>query len=144
MVAASGGKKFNLAEVLGTLDIPTSFDFKGSVIFITNIKFDNVRSKRLKDHLDALMSRCHYLDLTIHTTREKLLRIRQIAEAGGLFDPTKYDFNDAQKNEIVQFVTDNADKMREVSLRMALKLADLMKVSPLRWKQIAAVTCMKG
>jgi hypothetical protein len=45
--------------------MPNSFEFHGGVIFITNIKFDNVKSKKLQDHLQALQSRCHYLDLTI-------------------------------------------------------------------------------
>jgi len=51
--------------------VPNKFEFKGSVIFITNLKFDAVRSKKIADHLDALMSRCHYLDLTLDTMRDK-------------------------------------------------------------------------
>ncbi len=43
--------------------IPDRFEFKGSVIFITNLKFDKMKSQKLRDHLDALQSRCHYLDL---------------------------------------------------------------------------------
>ena len=39
--------------------IPDKFEFKGSACFITNIKFENVRSKKLQDHLEALQSRCH-------------------------------------------------------------------------------------
>ena len=58
--------------------VPDSFEFKGGAIFITNIKFDHVKSKKLRDHLEALESRCHYLDLTIDTEREKLLRIDQV------------------------------------------------------------------
>lgn len=123
--------------------IPDSFEFKGSVIFITNIKFDNVKSKKLRDHLDALMSRCHYLDLTIHTTREKLLRIKQIAASGELFSSEKYGFTQDEADEVVQFVHDNADRMREISLRQTLKIADLRKMSPHRWQEIARVTCMK-
>ena len=45
--------------------IPNTFNFNGSAIFITNLKFDNVRSTKIKDHLEALMSRCHYIDLEI-------------------------------------------------------------------------------
>ena len=41
--------------------VPDSFEFKGSAIFITNIKFDNVKSKKMRDHLEALESRCHYI-----------------------------------------------------------------------------------
>ncbi len=32
--------------------VPDSFEFKGGAIFITNIKFENVKSKKLRDHLD--------------------------------------------------------------------------------------------
>ena len=37
--------------------MPNSFEFQAGVIFITNIKFDNVKSKKLQDHLQALQSR---------------------------------------------------------------------------------------
>ena len=122
--------------------IPNKFDFKGSVIFITNLKFDHVRSVRLRDHLDALMSRCHYLDLTIDTRRDKLLRIKQIAQTGTLFP--NYGMNKDQEQEIIDFMFKNAPKFREISLRMAIKLADLRKMSATSWKSIAGLTCMKG
>jgi hypothetical protein len=38
----------------------------------------------------------------------------------------------------------NKSKLREMSLRMALKIADLRKSFPLRWKAMAATTCMKA
>ena len=43
--------------------IPDRFEFLGSAIFITNIKFSHVRSKKLRNHLKAIESRCHYIDL---------------------------------------------------------------------------------
>lgn len=121
--------------------VPDRFEFKGSVIFITNLKFDNVRSTKIKDHLEAIMSRCHYLDLTMDSTREKILRIKQIARDGGLFD-TK-GLNKEQEVDIVKFLEENQAKMREISLRMAQKLADLCKMNPQRWKRLAETTCMK-
>ena len=48
------------SRLLRSEGVPNSFEFKGGAIFITNIKFENVRSKKLKDHLEALESRCHY------------------------------------------------------------------------------------
>jgi len=121
--------------------VPDRFEFKGSVIFITNLKFDNVRSTKIKDHLEAIMSRCHYLDLTMDTTREKILRIKQIARDGGLFD--QKGLTKEQEIDIVTFLEDNQAKMREISLRMAQKLADLCKMSPDRWQRLAETTCMK-
>lgn len=120
--------------------VPNSFEFAGGAIFITNIKFDHVRSRKLRDHLEALESRCHYLDLTIDTTREKMLRIKQIV-GDGMLDV--YEFDDAQKAEIVEFIDVNKGRMRELSLRMVLKVADLRKSLPSNWKATAEVTCMR-
>jgi predicted AAA+ superfamily ATPase len=122
--------------------IPDSFEFKGSACFITNIKFDHVKSKRLQDHLEALMSRAHYVDLTLDTMRDKLLRIKQIARTGNLFDG--YKFTKDEEEEIIEFMTTQPDRFREMSLRMALKLADLKKISADNWKQLAESTCMKS
>ena len=128
------------SRVLRHEGIPNQFEFNGSAIFITNIKFEHVRSKKLRDHLDALESRCHYLDLTIDTTREKILRIKQIVNDGML---DSYNLEEIQKDEVVQFIEVNKDKMRELSLRMVIKIADLRASMPLKWKAVAAMTCMK-
>lgn len=119
---------------------PNSFEFKGGAIFITNIKFENVRSKKLRDHLEALESRCHYLDLTIDTEREKMLRIEQIVEDGMLRD---YEFTAEEQAELISFIDTNKKKLRELSLRTVLKIADLRKGFPHKWQSVAEVTCMR-
>ena len=120
--------------------IPDKFEFKGGVIFITNVKFENIRSKKLQDHLEALQSRCHYLDLTLDTMRDKFLRIKQIVATGELFKD--YDLSKEMEGEVIAFMDTVKDKLREVSLRMALKIADLTKVSP-NWKELAENTVMR-
>ena len=122
--------------------VPDSFEFKGGAIFITNIKFDHVKSKKLRDHLEALESRCHYLDLTIDTEREKLLRIEQVVTECGMLD--KYEFEDYQKLEVLDFVKANVPRLRELSLRTVLKVADLKHGFPDKWKAVAEVTCMRN
>jgi len=121
--------------------VPNSFDFNGGAIFITNIKFDHVRSKKLRNHLEALESRCHYLDLTIDTEREKVLRIKQVVSECGMLDD--YEFTDTAKQELLFFIDDNKKKLRELSLRMVLKLADLKRSMPSNWQAVAEVTCMR-
>jgi hypothetical protein len=130
------------SRLLRSEGIPDRFEFKGAAIFITNIKFEHVKSKRLRDHLDALESRCHYIDLQMDTTREKILRIRQIV-GDGMLDA--YEFNEpaVAKDEIVDFILVNADNLRELSLRMVLKIADLRKSFPNNWQAMARTTCMK-
>ena len=124
--------------------IPNSFNFNGSAIFITNLKFGNLKSKKLQDHLEALQSRCHFLDLTIDSERDKMLRIKQVHRDadGGLF--VDYPFDDTQSEMILDFMWDNHTKLRELSLRMCLKIADLVKISPNNWRNLAISTCMKS
>jgi hypothetical protein len=120
--------------------VPDCFEFKGSAIFITNIKFDNVKSKKMRDHLEALESRCHYIDLTIDTDREKMLRIKQITKDGML---NEYALGDEVVQDIVDFVDVNKKKLRELSLRTVLKVADLAKAFPDKWEAMAENTVMK-
>ncbi len=122
--------------------VPNSFDFNGGCIFITNIKFDHVKSKKLKDHLEAIESRCHYLDLTIDTDREKLLRIQQVVTECGMLDD--YDLSDEAKSEVVNFISAHSARMRELSLRMVLKVADIRASMPNKWQAVAEVTCMRN
>jgi len=130
------------SRILEEAGIPRSFQFNGSVIFITNLKFDNVRSKKIADHLEALMSRCHYLDLTLDSMREKFLRVKQIARSGALWQD--YAFSQQEENEILDYINEHKNKFREMSLRLALKIADLKKTFPGdRWKTLAKTTVMK-
>jgi len=145
--ALDSGKKRKISwlsesSTLRREGIPDSFEFKGSVIFITNLKFDQMKSQKLRDHLDALQSRCHYLDLTLDTMRDKILRIKQIAKDGVLF--ADYDFEPCVQDELIDFMAENQTRMREMSLRMAIKIADLRKSFPNNWKRMAETTCMKA
>jgi hypothetical protein len=146
--ALDSGKKRRIcwnsdSALLRREGIPDSFEFKGSAIFITNLKFQNVKSKKLQDHLEALESRCHFLDLTIDSARDKILRIKQVHRDsdGGLF--VDYDFTEEQANEVLAFMEVKKNSLRELSLRMALKIADLVKISPNNWKILAESTVMK-
>jgi cytochrome oxidase Cu insertion factor (SCO1/SenC/PrrC family) len=97
----------------------------------------------MQPHLDALQSRCHFLDLTVDSERDKMLRIKQVHRDadGGLF--ADYSFTQEQTDEIMAFIDVNHNKLREVSLRMCLKIADLVKISG-NWRELAKATCMKG
>jgi hypothetical protein len=145
--ALDSGKKRRIywnsdSAMLRREGVPDMFDFKGACIFITNLQFSNLKSKKLQDHLEALQSRCHFLDLTLNTMRDRFLRIKQIYLKGELF--ADYDFSSEQGDEIIGFMEANQTRLREMSLRMALKIADLTKVSETNWRALAASTCMKN
>ena len=141
----SGSRRFiswnTDSRILRSEGIPDRFEFKGAAIFITNIKFEHVRSKKLRDHLDALESRCHYIDLQMDTNREKILRIRQVVKQGQMLE--RYEFEPCVEDELIDFVEQNQDRLRELSLRMVLKIADLRKGFPNNWNAMVKTTCMK-
>ena len=128
------------SRVLANEGVPDRFEFKGSVIMITNIKFDYVRSKKLQDHLQAIMSRCHYLDLTMDTIRDRMLRCKQVLEDGEMLKD--HMFSKEKEQELIDFMWEHKESLNEISLRMITKIADLAKMSD-DWKKLARVTCMK-
>jgi hypothetical protein len=119
--------------------VPDQFNFEASAIFITNLKFDKVKGK-MREHLEALESRCHYMDLTIDTERDKMLRIRQVIQDGML---DSYRLDPEVKEEIVEFVDTNKNRLRELSLRTVLKVADLAVSFPNKWEAFAENTVMR-
>ena len=119
--------------------VPDSFKFEASAIFITNLKFDKVKGK-LREHLEALESRCHYMDLTIDSDKDKMLRIKQVTQDGML---DKYALSDDVKEEILDFIDINKGRLRELSLRTVLKVADLAVSFPDRWESYAENTVMR-
>jgi hypothetical protein len=56
---------------------------------------------------------------------------------------SEYKLSEKDELNIVNFMEDNKNKLREVSLRMVTKLADLFKMSPDRWRALAENTCIR-
>jgi hypothetical protein len=129
------------SRVLAVEDIPDAFDFEGSIIFLSNIDFERTIEKgsRIASHLEAIMSRCHYLDLEIGSMRDRILRIKQVVRDGML---TPYEFTPEEEAGVLQFVTENSEYLREVSLRMVKKIADFVKADPTGWLEMAEATCL--
>jgi hypothetical protein len=87
-----------------------------------------------------LESRCHYMDLTIDSDKDKILRIKQVTQQGML---DAYKISDEVKEEILDFIDINKGKLRELSLRTVLKIADLAVVFPDKWEAMAENTVMR-
>ena len=123
--------------------LPKSFQFDGTIIFITNYDFDAMidRGHKLALHLQALVSRAHYIDLAMKNSRDYIIRIRQVIEQG-LLKNIGLD-EDAQK-EVIDFIETNQTKLRELSLRMALKVGAIRRSNKTNWMKMAKITCCKN
>jgi hypothetical protein len=122
-------------------NLPKQFQFKGTVIFITNYDFDDMitRGHKLSPHLQALVSRAHYVDLAMKTKRDYIVRIKQVCGNGIL------DFlSNTARQECIDYIEKNSDRLRELSLRMALKIGTIRKMNPNTWQNICNVTCLRN
>lgn len=123
--------------------IPRRFEFKGTIIFITNLDFDMMieRGHKLAPHLAALVSRAHYIDLAMKTKRDYYVRIKQVVSQGML---KKAGYTKVQEQDIMEFVEKNFNILRETSLRSVLKIAALRRSNPNRFEALARITCCRN
>lgn len=123
--------------------IPKSFEFNGSIIFITNLDFDAMvdRGHKLAPHLQAMISRSHYIDLAMKSKRDYIVRIKQVVAQGMLFER---GLDSKEADDVMKFIDEHQDSLRELSLRIALKIAAIRKTKAERWKAVAKVTCCRA
>ena len=123
--------------------IPNYFDYQGQIIFLTNIDFHDliVKGSKLSPHLAAIESRSIYLDLKIRSNKEKLIRIKQVVSESSILEDRGI-YEDDEK-ELMTYLFNNIDRLREVSLRTVEKLAALYLTSPSRWKSLANSVMLK-
>jgi len=122
--------------------LPKTFEFNGTIIFITNRDFDADidRGHKFAPHMQAMISRSHYVDLAMRTQRDYMMQIRRVVRQGLLANS---GLSIEQQEEVVKFVETNSTKLRELSLRMVLKVATIRKRSGDRWLRNARVTCCR-
>lgn len=123
--------------------VPNSFDYSGQVIFITNTNPDRVIAKdgRMSPHMNALISRCVFLDLCIHDSNEILIRIEQVIKNSTLLNDI--DITGDQATTLLDWMRKNVNRLRSVSIRTVLQLASFIKTVPDNWEDIAISTLIR-
>lgn len=125
-------------------DVPQQFEFNGAMIFISNLDFqtfvDEGRNK-YSQHFEALMSRSLYLDLLLHNRDELGVWVEHIAQSGDIF--LREQIDDQVGVNILSFMKNNRDQLRELSIRTLLKLCQLAKTHPKDWEHMGKVLLCK-
>lgn len=132
------------SKVLRREEIENTFEFNGTIIFITNHNFDDRIAKggKMAVHYEALISRCMYLDLGIHSMREVLVRIRQVIRKTDMM--RKLGMSEAETIQAMDWLMANVNELRKVDLRTMIKLSQAMKASRRGWTKIAkAALCRR-
>ena len=124
--------------------LPRSFEFEGSIVFITNYDFDYLINKgnKLSPHFEAMISRSIYMDMAMKTRRDYLMMIRMVVEDEKMLD--QHGFSAEDQKQILDFVDTNCEKLRELSLRMVIKISNLFRMDPKDWQKLVRVTCFRN
>jgi hypothetical protein len=108
-------------------DLPTSFEFKGRVIFISNMP-----SCALDQ---AIISRSMAVDLSM-TTQQKVDRMRFLLSQSD-FMP---EFPMAYKTDAINLIETLKDSVRELTLRTLIQVTTIRKGGGANWKNLAEYT----
>lgn len=135
-----------MSEDEDSADVPNEFEFKGCVVFVTNIDFYAFLAagrNRVTPHIEALLGRTQYLDMALHAPRAVALWIRYMMQTQKMLLGPEYGMTEEQSNSILEFITSNYERIYKPSLRTAVKLVELVKLDPDDWKSVAEVTMRK-
>lgn len=103
-------------------DLPQSFEFKGQIIFISNLS--------LTDLDQAVLSRSQYVDVSM-TAVEKVDRIQSIAK------DIRPEMRAEWKQEAIDLLKEHADNIGDLNIRTYLKVLDIRKRNAANWKDLA-------
>jgi hypothetical protein len=111
-------------------DLPRSFKFTGSIVFISNMDLDRIDQ--------AVRSRALCVDLSM-TQAQKVERMETIIESPDFLE----DFDLTYKRDAIAFIKDHADKVSNLSLRTLISTVKI-RAEGGDWKQLAKYVMTQG
>lgn len=123
--------------------LPKSFQFDGTIVFVTNMDFDRQMESKLGTHLAALISRTIYLDLNLRSQRHILARLTNVVRSSNMLADLGLTARDGEF--LIDYITTNLKRLREVSLRTVVKLATIRKASAsdAEFQRVASMACCR-
>ena len=107
--------------------LPQSFEFKGRVVFISNLSSDTLDQ--------AIISRSMAVDLSM-TTEQKIERMRHLLDSGE-FMP---EYDKQVKQDAMNLIDNVKDKVKELSLRTLIQVTKIRKSGGANWANLAEYT----
>jgi hypothetical protein len=105
-------------------DLPTSFEFKGRVVFISNLSASNIDQ--------AILTRSLAVDLSM-TTKQKVERMRHLLSTGE-FMP---EFDKVVKTDAMNLIEKHQDSVKELSLRTLIQVTKIRQGAGKNWSDLA-------
>ena len=108
-------------------DLPQAFEFKGRVVFISNLPADALDQ--------AIITRSMAVDVSM-TNEQKIDRMRFLLDQSG-FMP---EYEKAHKVDALNLIDTLKDKVKELSLRTLIQVTKIRKSAGAKWKDLAEYT----
>jgi hypothetical protein len=108
-------------------DLPTTFEFKGRVVFISNLASTQIDQ--------AIITRSMAVDLSM-TTQQKVERMRFILQSGEFMPTTAKQF----KDDAIALIEELQDKVKELSLRTLIQVTKIRANAGANWRNLAEYT----
>lgn len=108
-------------------DLPTTFEFKGRIVFISNLASTQIDQ--------AIITRSMAVDLSM-TRQQKIERMRHLLDSGE-FMP---EFDKVTKNDAMSLIDRLQDKVKELSLRTLIQVTKIRKSAGTNWANLAEYT----
>lgn len=132
-------------------EVPSSFEFNGTIIWITNETVSNIAAKA-GSHWNALDSRFYKVEAWLND-QEKLMYTLYLVEDIDMLGKECYAKEDGYSDDVIEktvkYLRDNYKYMYDfndnstVSPRAAIKLADTITNFPNEWKMMADMQFIK-
>jgi hypothetical protein len=123
------------SNALKGVGIPDSFEFKGKVILISNIGFAVARKNSISAHLDALKDRSFNIVVADNTKESCFKQVCFMVLKKDMLHAFKLTYE--LKVDLLDYLKDHITVIDKISLRTAIKLAQLMTISPANWRDMA-------
>jgi hypothetical protein len=120
--------------MLNALGLPTRFNFNGGVVLITNVGFGGSVTKQLS-HLNALKDRAYCIPIADGGSQSAYKQIAYMIYQQNMLKD--YNFKDEVVAELLDYIHSNLDNLYTVSLRTMIKLAEVYRVNPTNWRDLA-------
>lgn len=119
-------------------EVPSSFDFQGSIVWITNYSFEQL-AKKFGPHWEAIQSR--FIQVPIHLNeQEKLMYTLYLVEEIDMLGTNCQTKEGGYSQEIIDttcnYIRTNFKNLPNVTPRMAAKIADTIEQFPDTWEML--------
>ena len=119
------------AETRGDDSLPQSFEFKGQIVFITNVDLDRLDQ--------AVKSRSMCIDLTM-SQDDKLERMEEIAKS----DEFLPEATSISKAAALDFLKSKKDEISDLNLRSLIQVTNIANSGDPDWKDLAKYVISQG